>query len=155
MRIRRAERADVDLVAPLFDEYRMFYGQSSDPERAATFVRERIERSESVILVALQADGAAGFVQLYPSFSSVRAAAILVLNDLYVRAGCRRQGAAMALLASALDCARDARAVHMSLTTGVRNLAAQSLYDCAGWTRDENFLTFGIDVEIGHGQGSG
>lgn len=33
-RFERAELADVEELAPLFDEYRSFYGQAPDPEAA-------------------------------------------------------------------------------------------------------------------------
>ena len=62
--------ADLDLIVPLFDAYRQFYRQPSDPDRARRFLKERFEHNQSVIFLAF-ADGAAiGFTQLYPSFSS-------------------------------------------------------------------------------------
>jgi hypothetical protein len=72
IRIVRAARNELEDLVPLFDAYRQFYGQRSDPAAAREFLRDRLERDESVIYVAY-ADGreAAGFTQLYPSFSSV------------------------------------------------------------------------------------
>ena len=70
--IRRATLEDLDLIAPLFDGYRRFYGQPADVERAKTYLRERLENNESVVLLAMQGDKPAGFTQLYPIFSSVR-----------------------------------------------------------------------------------
>jgi hypothetical protein len=49
-----------------------FYEQQSDISLAQDFVRERIEKSESVILIAQEDGGdAVGFTQLYPSLSSL------------------------------------------------------------------------------------
>ena len=50
--VRQAGPGDVDAVAPLFDAYRQFYQQSSDPALARAFIAERLARSESVIFLA-------------------------------------------------------------------------------------------------------
>ena len=72
IRIVRAERKDLDDLVPLFDGYRQFYGQRSDLAAARAFLRDRIERDESVIYLAYtKPREAAGFTQLYPSFSSI------------------------------------------------------------------------------------
>src|SRR4249919_331542 len=90
--IRRATLDDLDLVAPLFDGYRRYYGQASDLPRAKAFLRERLERNESTILLAMRDGQAAGFTQLYPMFSSVRTAGLWILNDLFVAENARRSG---------------------------------------------------------------
>ena len=75
--IRLATPADADTVAPLFDAYRQFYEQAPDLAGAKAFIAERLEREESVILLALDASQTAvGFCQLYPTFCSVEAAPI-------------------------------------------------------------------------------
>ena len=148
MDVRRATTADVDLAAPLFNEYRVFYGQRSDPTRARSFLLERLERDQSVIFIASDKRRAAGFTQLYPSFSSVRAAPIFVLNDLFVGAEFRRCRVGAALLAIGRDFARSSGAAYLSLTTGISNIAAQSLYESAGWKRDTGFVTFEHDLDL-------
>ena len=55
--IRRANAADLDAAAALFDAYRRFYGQAGDLPRARAFLAERIDRGESVVLLA-EAGGA-------------------------------------------------------------------------------------------------
>ena len=72
--IRRASAADLDALVPLFDAYRMFYAQPSDPVRARDFLAERLANGESSVLVAERGPSAIGFTQLYPVFSSVRTA---------------------------------------------------------------------------------
>jgi hypothetical protein len=47
-RIRRAELSDVNGVAHLFNEYRMFYEQLADLNGASEYIKERMERNESV-----------------------------------------------------------------------------------------------------------
>ena len=90
---------DVDAVAPLFDAYRQFYQQPSDPALARAFIAERLARSESVIFLAERDGQAVGFVQLYPLFSSTaaRPRRLWLLNDLFVSpVGPRRRGGARA-----------------------------------------------------------
>ena len=146
MEIRRALPADLPTLAALFDRYRQFYGRPSDPDRASGFLAARMERGESVVLLALEAGRAVGFVQLYPSFSSVNAARTFVLNDLYVEADARRGGTGRGLVAAAVAHARTAGAAGLSLQTGVGNQAAQRLYESLGWRRQTDFLEYGLSL---------
>src|ERR1700730_9357883 len=91
--VRQATVADLNLLVPLFDAYRRFYRQPSEPERTRRFLLERLEHSQSVFFLAFEDDVAIGFTQLYPSFSSGALAAILILNDLFVAPEVRRRGA--------------------------------------------------------------
>lgn len=134
--VRRIDAVDLDSVAPLFDAYRVFYGQPSDVEGARAWLAARLHAGESVVLVAERDGHAVGFTQLYPMFSSVRMARIWILNDLYVDAGARRGGVARALLDKAALFARDDGAARLMLETGRDNAAARSLYRAAGWSED-------------------
>ncbi|MGN6513181.1 MAG: GNAT family N-acetyltransferase [Lysobacteraceae bacterium] len=134
--IRRATLADLPALAPLFDAYRRFYGQPGDPARAEAFLRERIGRGESVVLLAERDGAAAGFTQLYPMFSSVRTARLWILNDLFVAEGARRTGVARALLDAAAGFARDDGARGIMLETTRGNAPARALYRAAGWNED-------------------
>ena len=40
--VRRATVDDLDLLAPLFDRYRMFYGQTSNVPAARDFLDQRL-----------------------------------------------------------------------------------------------------------------
>ena len=85
MNIRQATLDDLGAIVPLFDGYRQFYGQPSDPALARSFLSERLIHHQSVVFIALDAQQQAiGFTQLFPSFSSVSAARIFILNDLFV-----------------------------------------------------------------------
>ena len=143
IRIVRAERKDLDDLVPLFDRYRQFYGQRSDLAAARAFLRERIERDESVIYLAYTEPGeAAGFTQLYPSFSSVSLKPLWILNDLYVRSDVRRGGVGRALLERARQHAIETAAKGLVLSTGVTNKAAQTLYESCGWQREDEFFQY-------------
>ena len=136
-------RPDLPAAAQLFDSYRQFYQQAPDLALAQRFMTERLEREESVVLLAQSAAGElVGFCQLYPSFCSVEAAPIYTLYDLFVSPAARRSGAGRALLLAA-----DARAtadgkVRMDLTTARTNLQAQALYESLGWVRDDVFFAY-------------
>jgi GNAT superfamily N-acetyltransferase len=143
--IVRAGSNELEDLVPLFDGYRQFYGQRSDPGAARSFLRDRIERDESVIYVAY-ADGgeAAGFTQLYPSFSSVSLKPLWVLNDLFVRSDIRRGGVGRALLERARQHAVETGAKGLILNTAVTNKAAQTLYESCGWHREDEFLQYNL-----------
>ena len=142
MIIRRAHVEDLDVVAPLFDAYRQFYRMPADLEGGRRFLRERMERDESVIFVALEEGRAVGFTQLYPSFPSGAMARIFILNDLFVASEARRSGVGSALLRTAADFGRGQGARRLVLSTELTNTVAQSLYENNGWKRDTVFCVY-------------
>lgn len=141
--IRQATIDDLMALTPLFDSYRQFYDQPSDLDLARRFLRDRFAHAESIIFIAQGDDGGAlGFTQLYPSFSSTRAARIYVLNDLYVAPVGRRRGVGAGLMAAAAAYGRAVGAVSLGLSTATTNLTAQSLYAAQGWTREASFFDY-------------
>ena len=134
--IRRATLDDLDTIAPLFDAYRQFYLQPADLQRAHDWLRDRLHRDESVVLMAERNGMTLGFTQLYATFSSVRTARLWTLNDLFVREDGRRHGVARALLEAAVQYARDDGAAGIQLETSCDNAPARSLYRAAGWNED-------------------
>ena len=142
--IRRADRDDVDALAPLFDAYRRFYEQPGDVALASAYLHERLERGESAILVAEAEGQLLGFCQMYPSWCSVAAARIFVLYDLFVDDGVRRAGVGRRLMLAAQDFARAAGAVRLDLSTARTNARAQALYESLGWRRDDVFLGYSL-----------
>jgi len=141
--IVRATRAELADLVPLFDGYRQFYGHRSDLAAARAFLGDRLERSESVIYLAYTGPReAAGFTQLYPSFSSVSLKPLWILNDLFVRPDIRRGGVGRALLERARQHAVETGAKGLVLSTGVTNKAAQTLYESCGWLRDDEFFQY-------------
>ncbi|MGN6223339.1 N-acetyltransferase family protein [Pseudoxanthomonas sp.] len=145
--VRRATLADADAIAPLFDLYRQFYEQAPDAALASSFVRDRLANDESVIFVAEDAGRPMGFTQLFPSFSSVRAVRIWVLNDLYVVREARRQGVARALLDAAAAFGRNSGAARLELETDHDNRSAQALYRHLGWEPYDGTLRFRLPLD--------
>ncbi|HEX6534836.1 MAG TPA: GNAT family N-acetyltransferase [Gemmatimonadaceae bacterium] len=148
--VRRATAADAPLIAPLFDAYRRFYDQPSDLARAERYLRERLERGESVVFVAHAGDdGAAhalGFVQLYPLFSSIGMQRIWVLNDLFVDVHARGRGVALALLDAARDHATSTGASRIVLSTAPSNHPARALYERLGYRASEGFMEYVLEL---------
>ena len=144
MQIIQAGVEHVAQVAPLFDAYRQFYRQPSDLAGAAAFLRERIERKESVVFLAVLDGAAAGFTQLYPCFSSTSMKRLWILNDLYVVPEARRHGLAKALMERARQLALETSAESLALETAVDNHNAQRLYEQLGWIRDEEFFRYAL-----------
>jgi GNAT superfamily N-acetyltransferase len=144
--IRQATLTDLDALTALFDAYLQFYGRVSDVRAARTFLRDRIERAESVIFIASQGDESIGFTQLYPGFSSLSLGRCFMLNDLFVRPDCRKKGVGAGLIHAAIDHARAVGAIGLSLSTARSNTTAQSLYEALGWQRDDHFLYYDFAV---------
>lgn len=141
--VRRATVADVPQLAPLFAAYREFYGVVGTTGDAAAFLTDRLERDESVIYIATGAGGAAlGFVQVYPTFSSVDMRPAWRLNDLFVAEHGRRAGVGRALMRAAEQAAVAAGAVWIDLETATDNRKAQALYESEGYQRDMEFIHY-------------
>jgi ribosomal protein S18 acetylase RimI-like enzyme len=140
---RLATEADVHQLAGLFDAYRQFYGKAPDLPLAMDFIRERMQRRESVVFVAeRQGHGIVGFSQIYPTFCSVAAARIGIVYDLFVDPGSRKLGVGRSLMRATESHAADSGLVRLELSTARTNLPAQSLYESLGWVRDEAFHVY-------------
>jgi ribosomal protein S18 acetylase RimI-like enzyme len=143
----RAELTDIYEAAQLFADYREFYGAPYDVQAAATFLAARLARDESVVLLALDGDEVVGFAQVYPTFSSVRLAAVWVLNDLFVVEHARGSGAADELLDAVARLAAEAGAVAVQLSTAHTNTRAQAVYERHGYRLDEEFRAYSKSTE--------
>lgn len=147
---RASTLADLDLIAPLFDAYRQFYEKSPDLPLARQFIHDRLQREESVILLAFDESGQVlGFCQLYPTFCSVEAQPIYSLYDLFVAPQARRSGAGRALLQAAYRLSGQRGMARMDLTTAKTNHAAQAAYESLGWVRDEVFFAYSKSIDAG------
>jgi GNAT superfamily N-acetyltransferase len=148
LQIRRASEADLPSAALLFDGYRQFYGQAADYALAEAFLRDRFANHDSVLLLAveLQSGEGLGFVQLYPSFSSVAARRIWILNDLFVAPKMRRRRVGRALLEAARDFAASTGALRLVLSTAATNLEARTLYESCGYKKDDVFLVYKLEL---------
>ena len=147
MNIEVANIFNVNEVAVLFDQYRVFYGKQSDVDAAKRFLSERLVHQQSVILLARNEAGACvGFSQLYPTFSSVSMRKKFILNDLFVAPQARGASVGTALLDKAKLVAREYGALALTLSTAVDNATAQRLYKSNGWEQETDYLTFDFSL---------
>ena len=137
MKIITATLDHLELIAPLFNAYRVFYDQASDLEAATAFLRERFLLRESVIYMVLEGETAFGFTQLYPSFSSVNLRRLWILNDLFVIPEARGQRVGEALIGAAVELAQTSGAIGVQLETAHTNLSGQMLYERLGFQRED------------------
>ena len=140
--VRQAVLSDLEVLTPLFDGYRQFYGRSPDLPAAECFLRARFNHGESVVFLAHTETGPVGFTQLYPAFCSVLAAKTFVLYDLFVTPAARGTGAGRALMEAAEAHGRNAGAARLELSTANTNVIGQSLYESCGWVRDNVFYVY-------------
>ena len=145
-----ASLADIDTLLPLFVGYREFYRNPPEVERSREFLHQRLTQKDSAILLAWLKDGvsrqAAGFVQLFPAFSTGAMKRIWILNNLFVNPAARRKGVGSMLLEQARRYAIETQSSRLTLKTEVTNHPAQALYESLGWKRDERFFSYDLTV---------
>ncbi|MBO7748435.1 GNAT family N-acetyltransferase [Paenibacillus sp. MWE-103] len=144
IRVNQAAIGELDELAAVFDQYRVFYGQPSDVSAARAFLFERFEYRDSIVFAArdVRTDALVGFAQLYPAFSSISMARSLILNDLFVVPDARKRGIGQLLLDAALRYAKQTNAKGLELSTAAGNVAARRLYERNGYERDESFYHY-------------
>lgn len=150
MQIIRALGRHLDLIVPLFDAYRVFYGQPSDRVGARKFLRKLFTHNASFLFLAVDYDPslhAYGFAQLFPTYTSVGMRRSYVLEDLFTAPALRRHGIATMLLQRAIEFARESGAGSLYLETAYDNAPAQALYEKLGWTREERFYKYNFTIE--------
>lgn len=133
--IIRALPEHIPALAHLLDAYRVFYKQDSDTAAATQFLKERFQKNESVLFLSLIGDEPTGFVQLFPSFSTVSLQPVFILNDLYVGKAHREMGIGEALLRTAQEYCQMKGFKGLALETAIDN-PAQALYERLGWEKD-------------------
>ena len=101
-------------------------------------------REESIIYLALERENkkAIGFMQLYPSFSSVSLESLWILNDLFVVLEHRKRGVGKALIETAKELVQTRGSKGLILATAHDNYVGQKLYQASGFTFDNDFLHF-------------
>ena len=138
--IRKATLEDIDQLTKLFDAYRIFYEKAPDEKAARAFLTERISKNESEIFIALDHNGdIAGFVQLYPLFSSTKMKRLWLLNDLFVAPRFRGQGFSVKLIERSKQLCRETHACGLLLETAKTNDIGNHLYPKTGFTLDEDY----------------
>ncbi len=118
-------------ILPLITEYQQFYGiENNDIKKNKSFFSQFTESNENGILHLYRENNkAVGFTTIYKGFSSTRAEAVAILNDLYVQPSSRGKGVAKALIDNALISAKKMGFSRLQWLTAEDNKKAQPLYD--------------------------
>lgn len=142
MNIKSIEQVDITEAARLFDLYRQFYKQPADAALALKFVTDRVRKRDSLILLAEDTPHLAGLLQVYPTFSSISASDVWLINDLYVDQQYRKRGIGNALVKHVQHLAKDIGIAQIRISTEMSNAAAQRLYASLGFAADDRFKHF-------------
>jgi GNAT superfamily N-acetyltransferase len=150
-----AQLDDAEAVAELLVEFRDHLGVDWPSANAFLASVERLleDRDTEFLLAAPDDDsGPAGVLQLRFRFSVWKAAPDAWLEDLFVRAPARRAGLGDALVALALERARERGAKRIELDTNEANAAALALYERHGFSPRSKGGT-GRDLYLGRALG--
>ena len=133
MLIKELNDYNIELLLPLFDDYRKFYRKKSDLDGAREFLYDRIVKKEAVVFAAFAGNQMVGFTVLYPLFSSVRMKPIYLLNDLFVTPEARNQAIGKKLILHAQEYAREKKYAGVMLETEKSNDIGNHLYPSMGF----------------------
>lgn len=139
MDIRACTIDDLELLVPAFDEYRQFYRQSSQPEQVRNFLKPLIEQEKSKIFLSFDEGELTGFIQLYPSYSSIGLAQIWTLNDFFIFGGENRRETAKGLLGAAKMLCEATNAIRVEVTTRKENHRLHKIYRDYGFEKDYKY----------------
>jgi GNAT superfamily N-acetyltransferase len=146
IKIEQATINHLDKLSIIFDQYRVFYKKASDVVAAKKFLRERMEKNESVIFVSFDDKNVmTGFTQLYPLFSSTRMKRLWLLNDLFVHTDYRGKGFSVALIDKAKELCKETGACGLLLETAKTNTIGNNLYPRTGFVLDQEHNYYSWD----------
>jgi GNAT superfamily N-acetyltransferase len=150
MLVEPATTDDIDVLLPLMRGYCDFYEASPADEGLGEMARALIATDEpdGMLLVARAEEGgdAVGFAAVGWKWSSLRAARVAILEDLFVHPDARRTGAGRALITSCAERARSHGAPALLWATAHDNTKAQALYDSLG-AKGESWLEYELELE--------
>jgi GNAT superfamily N-acetyltransferase len=146
--IASAAENDLPGLLPLLRGYCDFYGYSPPDDRLAAMAQALIAapEPEGMLLVARDGAGAViGFAAVGWKWSSLRAARIAVMEDLFVAPESRGQGVADGLIEECARRAREHGAPVLSWQTAPDNHRAQAVYERVGASGDM-WLEYELDL---------
>jgi GNAT superfamily N-acetyltransferase len=147
--VEPASAEDVEALVPLMHDYCVFYEVEPQDDRLAEMARALIAtpEPEGMLLVARETEGGppVGFAAVGWKWSSLRAARVAVLEDLFVAPEARRSGAGRTLIDACAERARSHGAPAMLWTTATDNHRAQSVYDAIG-AKGELWMEYELEL---------
>ncbi len=140
---------DLQNAIVIFDLYRQFYGNQTDLKLAENFLKDRLKSRDSLFLLAQESETsvAAGFIQVYPTWSSISVSRTWLLNDLYVAQDFRRHGVAKQLLDAVQNQAKLEDIKMIRISTEHTNEGAKRLYEEYGFEPDNRFKHYSLAIQ--------
>lgn len=137
---------DLGDLLPLLRAYCDFYEVQPTDATLLALCRALIadpDREGLQLLARDDAGRAIGFATVFWSWSTLSAARLATMNDLYVDPRARGTGVADALIAACRERARDYGAAALAWQTAKDNLRAQRVYERVGAERSE-WIDYGL-----------
>jgi GNAT superfamily N-acetyltransferase len=147
--IATVTEADLPELLPLMRGYCDFYEVDPSDDDLLSMSRALIADPdrEGTQLIARDEEGrASGFATIFWTWTTLSAARIGVMNDLFVTERARGTGVAEALIAACAEKCREYGAVSLDWTTARDNHRAQRLYERVGAKRDERWVDYSLEV---------
>jgi GNAT superfamily N-acetyltransferase len=144
--------ADLADLLPLMRGYCDFYEVDPSDETLLAMSRELIADpdKEGLQLIARDGDGRAiGFATIFWTWSTLSAARLGVMNDIFVTPEARGSGAAAGLIEACAERCRRRGIAELDWQTAHDNVRAQKLYERVGAKRDERWLDYSLTVSPG------
>ena len=132
----------IEDAAYLFNQYRIFYKMPSHLTAAKAFISERLSKRDSIIFLGYSKEKPVGFIQIYPSFSSMAMLPTWLVNDLFVDSKARRLGCAEKMMVHVQTKAKEMKIFSIKLATANDNHAAKKLYQKLGYQQIVNFESY-------------
>lgn len=148
MQIEQLSEKYIDQLIDVVEEYRKFCGFSASYEQTKKFFQYLFTNEKSVTFIAISDnDEVMGFVNLYPSYSTLALSKIWILNDLAVSSRFRRMGLAQKLIKRVITFAEETGAVRVELKTQITNRGAQKFYSEIGFKVDKDNIYYQVPVQ--------
>jgi GNAT superfamily N-acetyltransferase len=150
--ISTVTEADLPELLPLMRGYCDFYEVDPSDDALLAMSRTLIADPdlEGLQLIARDDDGrAVGFATVFWSWSTLSAARLGVMNDLFVSEDARGSGVADELIAACAECCRERGATSLEWQTAHDNMRARAVYERVGGKRDERWLDYSLAVTPG------
>ena len=147
--IATVTEADLPELLPLMRAYCDFYEVDPSDDDLLAMSRALIAdpEREGTQLIARDGDGrATGFATIFWTWTTLSAARLGVMNDLFVTEDARGTGVAEDLIAACAERCRERGITVLDWTTAHDNHRAQRLYDRIGAGRDDRWLDYSLAV---------
>jgi GNAT superfamily N-acetyltransferase len=146
--IDTVREGDLDELLPLMRAYCDFYAVAPPDEPLLALSRALLvdPEREGLQLIAREPGGrAVGFATIFWTWSTLSAARIGIMNDLFVSPEARGAGVAEALIAECREHCERRGARWLSWQTAKDNLRAQAIYERVGARREE-WVDYSLEV---------